>query len=51
LLPRVKSFRDLEVYKRARQQAREIFSVTRRFPADERFSLTSQIRGRHVPSA
>ena len=44
MLPLVRSFRDLEVYKRARQQAREIFILTKRFPPDERFSLTSQVR-------
>lgn len=40
----IKSFRELEVYKLARQQARAVFLVTKGFPKDERFSLTDQIR-------
>ncbi|MDD3859939.1 MAG: four helix bundle protein [Bacteroidales bacterium] len=40
----VKSFRDLEVYKEARQLAKEIFEITRFFPKEEIYSLTSQIR-------
>lgn len=39
-----KSFRDLEVYKLARQLAREIFEVTKSFPKEEMYSLTNQIR-------
>jgi len=40
----VTSFRDLEVYKEARQLAKEIFEITRFFPKEEIYSLTSQIR-------
>jgi four helix bundle protein len=40
----VESYKDLEVYKAARQLAKEIFSITRNFPRDEMFSLTDQIR-------
>ncbi|MDP6558711.1 MAG: four helix bundle protein [Candidatus Binatia bacterium] len=40
----IKSFRDLEVYKLAREQARKIFAVTQSFPNEERYSLTDQIR-------
>jgi four helix bundle protein len=40
----VKSFRDLEVYKLAREVSREIFVLSQGFPKDERFSLTDQIR-------
>ena len=40
----VKSFRDLEVYKLARELAKEIFEITKSFPREEIFSLTSQIR-------
>ncbi len=40
----VKSFRELEVYKLARQLAKEIFDITKSFPKEEIFSLTSQIR-------
>jgi four helix bundle protein len=38
------SFRDLTVYKKAFALAMEIFEVSKRFPAEERFSLTDQIR-------
>ena len=40
----VKSFRDLEVYKLSRQLSREIFEFTKRFPKEEMYSLTDQIR-------
>jgi len=40
----IRSFRDLEVYKLAISQARRIFFVTRRFPKDEVYSLTNQVR-------
>lgn len=39
-----KSFRDLEVYKLARELAKEIFQITKNFPKEERYSLTDQIR-------
>lgn len=39
-----KSFKDLEVYKMARELAREIFHKSKSFPLEERFSLTDQIR-------
>lgn len=39
-----KSFRDLEVYKLARELAREIFQLTKNFPKEETYSLTDQIR-------
>jgi four helix bundle protein len=39
-----RSFRDLDVYKRARLESREIFRMTRGFPPDEKYSLTDQIR-------
>jgi four helix bundle protein len=38
------SFRELEVYKRAVQEARKIFFRTKQFPREEVYSLTSQIR-------
>jgi four helix bundle protein len=38
------SFRDLDVYKLARQQAQKIFAITKSFPREERYSLTDQIR-------
>ncbi len=40
----VESYTNLEVYKAARQLAKEIFSITKDFPRDEMFSLTDQIR-------
>ncbi|NHB69596.1 four helix bundle protein [Perlabentimonas gracilis] len=38
------SFRDLEVYKLSRDLSKEIFELTKTFPAEERYSLTDQIR-------
>ncbi|HEX5111879.1 MAG TPA: four helix bundle protein [Saprospiraceae bacterium] len=40
----VESFKDLEVYKMARQLAKRIFELTKTFPMEERYSLTGQIR-------
>ena len=40
----VKTFRDLQVYKLARQLAKEIFEATKDFPVEERFSLTDRMR-------
>ena len=40
----VKSFRDLEVYKLAREVSKEIFILSKSFPAEEKYSLTDQIR-------
>lgn len=41
---RIKSARDLEVYKKAFAAAMEIFQISKEFPAEERYSLTDQIR-------
>lgn len=38
------SFRDLEVYKYARELAKEIFVLTQKFPKEETFSLIDQVR-------
>ena len=38
------SFRELLVYQKARVLAREIFELSRRFPREEMYSLTDQIR-------
>ncbi len=43
-LPYARSFRELVVYQRQRQLAREVFRVSKAFPAEERFSLTDQLR-------
>ena len=40
----VKSFRDLEVYKLARQLSKEIFELSKNFPKGEMYSLTDQVR-------
>lgn len=40
----IRSHRDLQVYARAFQAAMDIFEFTKRFPRDEMFSLTDQIR-------
>jgi four helix bundle protein len=40
----VKSFRELEVYKLARQLSKEIFEVSKIFPKEEMYSLTDQVR-------
>jgi four helix bundle protein len=40
----VKSFRDLEVYKLAREVSKEIFILSKTFPKEETYSLTDQIR-------
>jgi four helix bundle protein len=39
----IKSFKDLEVHKEAFKLAMEIFWLTRKFPKEEVYSLTSQI--------
>jgi len=39
-----KSFRDLTVYKKAFALAMEIFEISKKFPAEEKYSLTDQIR-------
>ncbi|MEK7448506.1 MAG: four helix bundle protein [Planctomycetota bacterium] len=43
-MQRAKSFRDLEVYKISRQLLREIYEVSKKFPKEEMYSLTDQIR-------
>lgn len=40
----IRSFRDLEVYGLGRELAKKIFAISKSFPAEERFSLTDQIR-------
>jgi len=43
-MPAIRSFRDLEVYRRSKREAKQIFVISKRFPRDERFSLTDQVR-------
>jgi len=45
----VRSFRDLLVWRKARALVRNVYTVTRAFPADERFGLTNQLRRSAVP--
>lgn len=40
----INSARELKVYQLAYESAMEIFQLTKSFPAEERFDLTSQIR-------
>src|SRR5437588_10856157 len=39
-----RSFRELKVYQAARDAAGRIFAMTKRFPREERYALTGQIR-------
>src|SRR6266567_4522955 len=41
---RIQSAKDLIVYKLAYKLAMDIFELTKRFPLEEKFALTSQIR-------
>ena len=43
-MAQINSFRELNVYRMAREQARAIFVATRSFPKEETYSLTDQIR-------
>jgi four helix bundle protein len=40
----VKSFQELRVYVAAREGAQRIFELTKRFPPEERYALTDQVR-------
>ena len=40
----IKTFLDLDIYKLSRQLAKEVFQLTLKFPPEERYSLTDQIR-------
>jgi four helix bundle protein len=43
-LPYVSSFRDLIVYQKARELSRQVFAISARFPREEMYSLTDQMR-------
>jgi len=43
-LEHAESFRDLVVYKNARNLAKSIFEITKSFPKEEMYSLTDQVR-------
>lgn len=40
----VDSYKDLKVYRLARQLAKEVFEVSKTFPKEETYSLTDQLR-------
>lgn len=40
----VRHFKDLEVYKRQRMLAMEVFGLSKTFPREEQYSLTDQLR-------
>ncbi|MCE7863747.1 MAG: four helix bundle protein [Bacteroidetes bacterium CHB5] len=40
----VESYKDLAVYKTARQLSKDIFALTKKFPKEEMYSLTDQVR-------
>ena len=40
----IKTVRDLKVYRKAFDSAMEIFEITKKFPKEETYSLTDQIR-------
>ena len=40
----IRKHTDLEVYQRAFATAMSVFELTKKFPAEERYSLTDQIR-------
>jgi len=41
---RIESAKDLNVYKLAYRLAMQVFEITKKFPTEEKFALTSQIR-------
>ena len=41
---KIRSVRDLKVYRKAFDSAMEIFEITKKFPKEETYSLTDQIR-------
>jgi four helix bundle protein len=41
---KISSFKDLRVYRLAFEVQREIFETSKRFPSEERYALTDQIR-------
>ena len=43
-MPKIRSFRELRVYQTAMEAAMQVFELTKSFPAEERYSLTDQVR-------
>lgn len=48
----IRSFKELQVWQKAMDAAMQVFNLTKRFPSDEKFSLTDQVRrsSRSVPA-
>lgn len=48
----IRSFKDLKVWQKAMDVAMRVYEISRRWPAEERYSLTDQIRrsSRSVPA-
>lgn len=48
----IRSFRELKVWQKGMDVAMQVFELTRRFPAEERYALTDQMRrsSRSVPA-
>jgi four helix bundle protein len=44
VMPQIKAFQDLEVWQLGMSLIEDCYRLTRNFPSDERFGLTSQIR-------
>ena len=42
--PKIRNYRDLAVWQKGMDIAMAVYKVTKSFPADERFGLTSQMR-------
>src|SRR4051812_29995526 len=40
----IKTFQDLEVYKLSRKFCKDVFETSKKFPGEEKYSLTDQIR-------
>jgi four helix bundle protein len=40
----IRTYRDLEAWQAGMDVVQQIYEVTKRFPADERFGLTAQLR-------
>ncbi|RPI59311.1 MAG: four helix bundle protein, partial [Planctomycetaceae bacterium] len=40
----IRSYKDLQVWQKSMELAGQIYEATQKFPADERFGLTSQLR-------
>ena len=45
---RIRDFRDLEVWQKAVDLSADVYTLTRKFPAEERFGLTAQLRNAAV---